>query len=77
MCAGNKAFRQGSCKGDSGGPLVIFNTIESQYVQVGVVSGGISLDDCGNDDMPGVYTRLDHPEIIEFIENQIGGMKFI
>jgi len=76
MCAGNEVTRQSSCKGHSGGPLIIFDSKMSRYVQVGIVAGGISHEDCGNDDIPGVYNRLDHPEIIGFIENLMGGMKF-
>jgi secreted trypsin-like serine protease len=53
--------------GDSGGPLMIFNTSQGQYVQVGIVSGGVSH--CGNTDIPDIYVRLDHPEVAGFIGN--------
>jgi len=71
MCAGNKGSKEGSCKGDSGGPLMIFNTAETLFTQVGVVAGGINSDQCGNFDLPTVYTRLDHPEILGFIEQHV------
>ena len=67
LCAGNQATKQGSCSGDSGGPLMIFDTNTNIYVQIGIVAGGINLNDCGNTNFPGVYTRLDHPEILNFI----------
>jgi len=65
LCAGYESAEQGSCEGDSGGPLMVFNTKSSQYFQVGMVSGGVSS--CGDRDIPGYYTRLDHPEIANFI----------
>ena len=45
---------------------MVFNTSQGQYIQVGIVSGGVSH--CGNTDIPDVYVRLDHPEISRFIE---------
>ena len=71
FCAGNRASRQGSCKGDSGSPLMIFNTSELRYVQVGIVAGGIQPDSCGDKNYPGVFTRLDHPEISDFVVSQL------
>ena len=73
MCAGSSATIQGSCKGDSGGPLVIFNTPNYRYIQVGVVVGGL-IQDCGSKESrhhPGIYTRLDHPEIMNFLEAKL------
>ena len=46
------------------------NTRSSPYVQIGVVVGGI-IQDCGSRETkyyPGIFTRLDHPEIVEFLE---------
>ena len=71
LCAGNIATKQGSCSGDSGGPLMIFNTRTNQYDQIGIVAGGINPNDCGNTNFPGVYTRLDHPEILSFIHTYV------
>ena len=70
LCAGNSASRQGSCKGDSGSPLMIFNTSEARYVQVGIVAGGIQPDSCGDKNYPGIFTRIDHPEIYDFVDSQ-------
>ncbi len=67
LCAGYESADQGSCEGDSGGPLMVFNTKLSQYFQVGLVSGGVSS--CGDRDIPGYYTRLDHPEIADFVQD--------
>jgi hypothetical protein len=36
-----------------------------QHFQVGVVSGGVSK--CGDKSIPSYFTRLDHPEIANFI----------
>ena len=71
FCAGNSASAQGSCKGDSGSPLSVFNTSESRYVQVGIVAGGIQPDACGDKNYPGVFTRIDNPEIADFIESKL------
>ena len=67
LCAGYESAGQGSCEGDSGGPLMVFNTKLSQYFQVGLVSGGVSS--CGDKDIPGYYTRLDFPEIADFVQD--------
>jgi len=50
----------------TGGPLIVFNTKTVQYLQVGIVTGGVSTN-CGDQDFPGVYVRLDHPDILTFI----------
>ena len=36
-----------------------------KYLQVSVVHGG--LGECGNNEFPGIYVRLDDPEILHFI----------
>ena len=36
-----------------------------QYFQVGLVSGGVSK--CGDKSIPSYFTRLDHPDIADFI----------
>ncbi len=65
----------GSCPGDSGGPLVHFSPGgplgQLHYVQVGLVSGGLGA--CGDRDLPGVYVRLDHPEVLHFIKSVSAG----
>ena len=67
LCAGYESANQGSCHGDSGGPLMVFNTKFSQFFQVGLVSGGVS--GCGDKYIPAYYTRLDHPEIADFVQS--------
>jgi len=68
LCAGYESAEQGACKGDSGGPLMVFDTKLSQFFQIGLVSGGVSSS-CGDKDIPGYYTRLDYPEIADFIQS--------
>lgn len=66
LCAGYESAGGGSCEGDSGGPLMVFSTKLSKFFQVGMVAGGVA--DCGDKDIPGYYTRLDYPEIANFIQ---------
>jgi len=37
-----------------------------QYFQIGLVSGGVSK--CGDKNIPSYFTRLDYPEIANFIK---------
>ncbi len=67
ICAGYESAEQGSCQGDSGGPLMVFNTKLAQYFQVGMVAGAVSS--CGDKEIPGYYTRLDYPDIANFIQD--------
>ncbi|XP_050681742.1 trypsin-1-like isoform X2 [Leptidea sinapis] len=63
FCAGS--FNQPSpdaCQGDSGGPIVF------DGVQIGVVSWGLG---CARGNFPGVYTRLAHPVIRDWIQEHI------
>ncbi len=56
ICAGTPKASGDSCQGDSGGPLVAKDEDNSRgYIQVGIVSWGIS---CGQRGLPGVYTRI-------------------
>ncbi|XP_076449531.1 serine protease 55-like [Babylonia areolata] len=55
ICAG-KLFGGGdSCQGDSGGPLVCLHPQTKTFVQVGVVSYGLS---CAVQGFPGVYSNM-------------------
>ncbi|XP_045587607.2 phenoloxidase-activating factor 1 isoform X1 [Procambarus clarkii] len=49
---------QDSCGGDSGGPLVMSSTTGPPFLQVGLVSYGPV--NCGQKDVPGVYTSVSH-----------------
>ena len=53
-----------SCKGDSGGPLVVFDSETGLHSQVGIVSGG----SCGNTQLPSVFTRIENPDVLQFIK---------
>jgi secreted trypsin-like serine protease len=37
-----------------------------QYIQIGIVSGGVATN-CGDQDYPGIYIRLDNPEVLDFV----------
>jgi hypothetical protein len=36
-----------------------------RYVQIGVVHGSVGA--CGSSDFPGIFVRLDHPLVVDFI----------
>ncbi|XP_026480938.1 vitellin-degrading protease-like [Ctenocephalides felis] len=63
MCAGFPQGQKDTCHGDSGGPLV-----DEKQVQVGVISWRRG---CARPGYPGVYTKLSHPEIQQFIKNNV------
>ena len=42
-----------------------------RYVQVAVVHGGVGR--CGDADFPGIYVRLDAPEILSFVASVMEG----
>jgi hypothetical protein len=68
LCAGNEAAEDGSCDGDSGGPLLLFSTRTLQYTLVGTIAGGVAST-CGDKDFPGVYIRMDHPLIWNWVQD--------
>ena len=74
LCAGKEQIAVGSCHGDSGGPLVKWVTNSTggrpKYYQIGVVQG--SFSECGDPSFPGIYARLAHIDIINFVRNAIG-----
>ena len=63
---------KGSCHGDSGGPLVIEkkDLFPNRHVQIGIVTGAAA---CGDERLPSVYARVDHPDIWNFIYDTIQG----
>jgi len=62
FCAGS-GNGSGSCPGDSGGPILIKK--DSEYLQAGLTSWGISCDD-----FPSVFTNA--PSFVESIEKKTG-----
>ena len=69
ICAGNDGGGDDSCEGDSGGPLVLFNTRAFQYTMVGMAAGGV-MSNCVNRDFPEVFIRIDHPQVLDFINSK-------
>ncbi len=69
MCAGVDVGNQGACKGDSGGPLMYKDDDSRKYIQFATVRGGVG--DCGDDEYPGIFVRVDHPSIWKFISSTI------
>ena len=67
MCAGDTEVIQGACEGDSGGPLLYKDVIARKYIQIATVEGGVG--DCGDRAYPGIFVRLNHPSIWEFISS--------
>ena len=67
MCAGYEIFGEGSCKGDSGGPLVTYfdSITDPFYEQIAIVGGGVGP--CGSNIFPGIYTRLDDFEVLDWV----------
>jgi secreted trypsin-like serine protease len=70
MCAGASVGNQGACKGDSGGPLMYKDDDSRKFIQIATVEGGVG--ECGDRDYPGIFVRLDHPSIWNFIVSTKG-----
>lgn len=58
ICSADLERGKGECNGDSGGPLLYVEDDLAKVFQIGVVSWGI--EPCGNNDHPGVYTKVSH-----------------
>ena len=69
LCAGAYAGKKGSCKGDSGGPIMTKNVFSKKWTQVGIVYGAIG--ECGEEDYPGIFIRLNHPLVLGFITSVV------
>jgi hypothetical protein len=39
------------------------------YIYIGIVQGGI---ECGNEYLPGIFTRLTNPNILDFVKRESG-----
>jgi trypsin len=69
ICAGQAAGGVDSCQGDSGGPIFgNYSSSNKTALQAGIVSWG---DGCAIPNKYGVYTRLSHPEIVDFITKRL------
>ena len=75
LCAGSPVSGIGSCPGDSGGPLLQYHSKDGRqyYEQVAVVKGGDKGSPCGT--KPGAYTRLDHPDIFNWVQKVVFGVE--
>jgi hypothetical protein len=48
---------------------MLFDYNINGYTQIATVEGAIR--DCGDIDFPGIYVRLDHPSVFQFIEENL------
>lgn len=55
LCAGYKTGGTDACIGDSGGPLLVWDTKNSRWTQIGIISWGAS---CAKPSAFGVYSRI-------------------
>ena len=44
------------------------------YEVIGIVSAGVG--ECGDSELPGIYVRVEHPEIFNFIQSVIGKKEY-
>ena len=70
LCGGSYVTGHNSCFGDSGGPLFISH--DGHHKLIGIVSRGI-IAECENSKVE-VFTKVN--QYVDWIENQIGGMRF-
>ena len=69
LCAGSRVGNQGPCKGDSGAPIMIQDLVSQKWTQIGIVGG--SVGECGDPDYPGIYIRLNHPAVLNFVNSVV------
>jgi secreted trypsin-like serine protease len=67
FCAGFLDGTKDSCQSDSGSPIFV-QTPAGDVTIAGIVSYG---EGCATPGKPGVYTRISHPQILEFITNTV------
>ena len=74
ICAGVDGISAdaGSCAGDSGSPAIKKDYVRNAFYQVAVLHG--SVGSCSAAVFPTVYTRLNDPEILEFVTKSINGI---
>jgi len=71
LCSGVSGLSggdSGSCAGDSGSPAIFFDWTRDAYTQIGVLHGGVTQ--CNSQQFPSIYTRLDEPGILQFIQDE-------
>jgi hypothetical protein len=51
------------------GPLMLHNIEKKIYMQLGIVAGGINFDQCGVENYPTVFSRLNHPDVLTFVKS--------
>ena len=71
FCASQEGFDFGTCKGDSGGPIRVFDDSDWKFRQIGIVHG--SAASCDGSRFPGIFVRLDDPEVLNFIQREVFG----
>ena len=59
----------GSCAGDSGSPAIFYDWKREAFSQLGVLHGGVTQ--CSSNVLPSIYTRLDDPSILQFLNNEL------
>jgi hypothetical protein len=48
---------------------MLYNVEKNIYIQLGIVAGGINFDQCGVDNYPTVFSRLNHPDVLNFVKS--------
>ena len=69
LCGRFEVAKQGTCQGDSGSPLMMHNPNRDLFFQIGLAAGGITMDQCGANNYPAVFTSLNHPKNLDFIKS--------
>ena len=68
----------GPCAGDSGSPVAYLELDDvkqtRRFVQLGLVQGGIG--ECGSQELPGIYVRVNSQPILSFVRSIIGKSTF-